>query len=66
VLNFRKSVVRRVRILSRLSQGKNANSTGKFGKLSDEQRRTLLAIAEKCPVHRTPSLPLQIPTDAAT
>ena len=33
-----------------------------IGKLSDDQRRSLLAIAEKCPVHRTLSSPIQIRT----
>jgi putative redox protein len=32
------------------------------GELSEEQRRTLLAITEKCPVHRTLSSPVQIQT----
>jgi uncharacterized OsmC-like protein len=35
-----------------------------IGELSTEQRRTLLAIAERCPVHRTLSSPLQIRTHA--
>jgi putative redox protein len=34
------------------------------GELSDEQRRTLLAIAEKCPVHRTLTSGVQIVTRA--
>jgi uncharacterized OsmC-like protein len=32
------------------------------GELSDEQRRTLLAIAEKCPLHRTLTSGVQIRT----
>ncbi|HXW73253.1 MAG TPA: OsmC family protein [Steroidobacteraceae bacterium] len=36
------------------------------GELSDEQRRTLLAIAEKCPVQRTLSSAIQIRTRAVT
>ena len=32
------------------------------GELSDEQRRKLLAIAEKCPIHRTMTSPLKIRT----
>ena len=35
------------------------------GELSDEQRQTLLAIAEKCPVHRTLISGLQITTRAS-
>jgi len=35
------------------------------GDLSDEQRRTLLAIAEKCPVHRTLTSRVQIRTRVA-
>jgi putative redox protein len=34
------------------------------GQLSDEQRRTLLAIAEKCPVHRTLAAGARITTRA--
>jgi uncharacterized OsmC-like protein len=32
------------------------------GELSEEQRRTLLAVAEKCPVHRTLTSRIQIQT----
>ena len=32
------------------------------GELSDEQRRSLLAVAEKCPVHRTLSSAIRITT----
>jgi putative redox protein len=35
-----------------------------LGELSTEQRRTLLAIAEKCPVHRTLTSKVQIRTRA--
>lgn len=34
------------------------------GELSDEQRRTLLAIAEKCPVHRTLASQIRVVTTA--
>jgi uncharacterized OsmC-like protein len=34
------------------------------GELSDEQRRTLLAVAEKCPLHRTLTSRVQIRTRA--
>jgi putative redox protein len=34
------------------------------GELSDEQRRSLLAIAEKCPVHRTLTSTIRITTRA--
>ena len=34
------------------------------GELTDEQRRALLAVAEKCPVHRTLSSKIQIRTRA--
>ena len=37
-----------------------------IGELSDEQRRRLLAIAEKCPVHRALSSPVQIRTRLLT
>jgi putative redox protein len=36
------------------------------GELSDEQRHALLAIAEKCPVHRTLASGVQISTRAST
>jgi len=35
------------------------------GELSAEQRKTLLAIAEKCPVHRTLTSHIRIRTNAA-
>jgi putative redox protein len=35
------------------------------GELSEEQRRTLLAVAEKCPVHRTLTSRVQIRTRSA-
>jgi len=34
------------------------------GELSDEQRRTLLAVADKCPVHRTLTSGVRIATSA--
>jgi putative redox protein len=37
-----------------------------IGELSDEQRQRLLAIADKCPVHRTLSSPVQIQTRLRT
>jgi uncharacterized OsmC-like protein len=35
------------------------------GELTDEQRRTLLSVAEKCPIHRTLTSQIQIRTRAA-
>jgi len=37
-----------------------------IGELSDEQQQRLLAVAEKCPVHRTLSSPVQIRTRLLT
>jgi putative redox protein len=37
-----------------------------IGELSDEQRQRLLAIADKCPVHRTLTSPAQIRTRVLT